>query len=372
MKVGILTSAYAPAPGGAANYTKLLATYLSENSAIQRVDVFTEAFPEQPKLYRSTSDKLRVHRIFPWRAGREQRDWRSYLAYAKQNVQLHRLRSWLPRDLDVLLVHAQFHYNPNLLERALRKLRDDSANTLQLILDVRDPLMPYAKRACIELYDDVICCSNNVFKHVRELSQKRAQLHLIPILFQPPILAEQEVDDICKKYGLLGKRYLIGTNGISLAKRVDMCLEVTQRLRAAEKDLFLVVAGRRRDWGSIFAKAQGDGALKYVGALPQRELVALVSRSQLHMNPSPIEGLPRASLEAMAVGTPVLLPPNVPEFMAHSPHFVAKKDLTELERQVRKILNRKNGETGYPVAIHYPEAVIPKYLKVFKSRGTMT
>lgn len=367
MNVAILTSAYAPAPGGAANYTKLLATHLAGDDAVGTVQVFTEAFPGEDTYTQTREGKLHIHRKFPYRAGREQRDWRSYVDYARQNLTLRNIDRWLPQDTDVLLVHAQLHYNPTLFQGALRHLRTRRGKKLRLVLDVRDPLMSSSNSRCLDLYDEVICCSHNVYDHLVSLRTTHKQLHIIPIPFQPVEVTPQYIDDICEKYGLSGKRYLIGTNGISIAKGIDLCLNVTHLLREKQQDLCLVVAGRKRDWGPKFARAEENGTLRYIGALPQRELIALVSGSQLHMNPSPIEGLPRASLEAMAAGVRVLLPANVPEFMAHCPSFVALDNSVEaLMPQVEAILGRSDYNTGYPVSDHYPESVIPEYIALFE------
>lgn len=370
MKAGILTSAYAPAPGGAASYARVLSTHLAKASEIDSVQVFTEKFPGEPEEYTSDDKKLFVHRRFPWRAGREVKDWRSYVHYARQNLAFSRIDRWLPGDIDVLLVHAHLHYHPNLLSSGLKKLRENRGKNIRLILDVRDPLMPPERKRCTELYDEIICCSGNCLSHLHDTLGIQQTAHLIPTPVEPVLLTSAEVDHVLEAHDLGETKYLFGTNGISFAKGVDLCLSVTERLRERDQDLIFVVAGRCRDWGEPFATAERLGILKYVGALPQRHILALAARSVMHLNPSPIEGLPRASLEAMAMGARVLLSPNVPEFEQQAPQLVARsQDPDDLADQVLDILRSPDKECPYPITRHYIENLIPAYLNVFSGKG---
>jgi len=366
LKVGILTPSYAPAPGGAANYYSLLAEKLARDPAIDSLEVVTERYPGQSLCSTACDGSLIVRRCFNYRAGRAVRDWRSYLDYANQCVSLSRVGNLFRSDLDVLLVHAQFHYNPTLLNRGIRALRRTRNKRIRLILDVRDPLMSPNKRSNADLYDDVICCSRNTLHHMKRVVGTSRPTHLIPIPFEPPQIDGNRESEVCQKYGLENQEFLLATNGMQRSKGVDLCLEVTRILQELWPGITLVVAGRRRDWSPEYETAQRRGLLKYIGMVPNRELLTLAAKSKLHINPSPIEGLPRASLEAIAVGAPVLLPPNVPEFEESVPELIAHSmNPKQLASQVAKILERRETAKAYPVDRHYFYNVLREYIDLF-------
>lgn len=366
LKIGVLTPSYAPAPGGAANYYSLLAEHLARDSANEFVEVVTEQYPGQSLRLVNHDGKLIVRRCFNYRAGRAVRDWRSYVDYASQCLSLSRVGNLLRPDLDVILVHAQFHYNPTLLNMGIRALRRTRNNRIRLILDVRDPLMSPNKISSADLYDDIICCSRNTLDHMKRVVGTSRPTHLIPIPFQPPQIDRNRENEVCRKYGLENKDFLLATNGMQRSKGVDLCLEVTRALQERWPGITLVVAGRRRDWDAKYETAQRRGLLRYIGMVPNRDLLTLAAKSKLHINPSPIEGLPRASLEAIAVGAPVLLPPNVPEFEESVPELIAHSiDLKKLAAQAARIIERGETAKAYPVERHYIHNVLREYIDLF-------
>lgn len=369
MKVGILTPGFAPAPGGAANYTRMLAVHLARDTRTRRVEVYTEQYPGEQKLFSGLDGKLVIHRLFGYRAGRDVRDWRSYLDYARQNLSFLRMHDWLATDLDVLLIHSQLHYNPTLLDAGLRRLRRARGAGLRLVMDVRDPLMPVSKKSSTELYDDIICCSLNTLGHMNEKVGTSRPTHLVPVPLEEVHMEDDEIKTALEKYGLAGRQFLLATNGMQRSKGIDLCLAVTRILRRQMPGLALVVAGRRRDWAPEYEAALAEGVLIYLGMIPNRELMAIAAGSTLHINPSPIEGLPRASLEALAVGAPVLLPPNVPEFEEYCPGLVARSaDLDVLARQITAIIGQTDPKESYPVDRHYIGNVLEDYLELFAGR----
>lgn len=366
LNVSIVTPVYAPAPGGGASYTKFLAEGLGRYHDMARISVFTERFPGQPNISRTLDGRVTVHRRFPWRAGRDQVDLRSYFDYAVQNVDFARIDDWLPSETNVLVVHSHHHYKPNLLCLGLQRLKAKRGSAVQLVLDVRDRLITTTMAPVQELYDNVICCSRNVEAHMRNLGERRP-LHHIPIIYDAPEPPAQEaVARTLQSLGLSGQRYLLSTSGIDLAKGVDELLACVRELRRRGEQAQLVVAGRKRDWARRHADAEAEGLMRHLGSLPQDEIFHLMAGSEIHLNLSTNEGLPRSSLEAIASGTRALLPPKVPEFAEYcAAHVAATNEPSKLADQVQLLLEQPKAAPAYPLALHSTSQTIPQYLKLF-------
>jgi len=367
INLSIITPVYPPAPGGAAAYTKHLAIGLSKSSSVEKIRIYTESFPSELSHTVSSANKVEVNRLFPCRAGRDTIDVKSYINYIQQNISFMRLASWLPASTNTLLVHSSFHYKLNLLGFGVQKLRKLCSGRIRIILDVRDPVMPPKCMTTLKLYDGVICCSGNVSQHIEQhIDASSPPLFLIPIILEvkKPSLSDIELT-LCK-YGLTSSPFILATNGISIAKKIDETIDLVRALRASGHDLRLVVIGRKRDWGARHDNAVLEGALIYLGSLPQNEVLALMAGSEIHVNLSPIESPSRASLEAIGVGTRALLPTNVPEFDETVPEFVAAVDSpNNLVTQVTRMLSLPKRPPPYPLERHLPDVVIPKYLEVF-------
>lgn len=363
--ISILTPVYTPAPGGGASYTKLLAEALENEPSIRHVTIFSERFPGEPDKKISHSGRIDLRRRFPFRAGRDRIDVRSYFDYIVQNIDFAAISDWLPHDTDVLLIHSSFHYKINFLGMGLRRLRAHRPN-IRIILDVRDRFMTATLASTQDLYDAIICCSLNVYDHMLQLGERRPLRH-IPILYQPPPApSNQLMTKSIETAGLQGKRYVLSTSGVEHKKGIDQLIACFRELRSRGEKLELVVAGRRRDWNNNHKEAASEGLFRYIGSLPPHQIFNLMSGSEMHINISAIEGLPRSSLEAIASGTRVLLPPNIPEFYQHCGlHVISSSHPTSLANQIQWLLQQQKAPPPYPLERHSIAEVIPQYLKLF-------
>jgi glycosyltransferase involved in cell wall biosynthesis len=367
MYIGIVTPVYVPAPGGGAEYTRLLAESLAAREDVQAVSVFTEAFPGMPSWERNSAGKIEVHRIFPYRAGRPRRDVSSFIDYGLQNIMFAQVSHWIPPELDVLLVHASLHYNPNLIGFGLDMLRRKRGGGLLLILDVRDPIMPRAAKRAVGRYDRLICCSQSGLMHLTGRLKVGKPVQLIPFPFERRVPNANCVATALRKHGLESVRFLLSTNGTSREKGAELCLHIAERLRARGHDLMLAIAGRRRNWNAIFGRAEAAGWLRHLGVLNRDELLALMMSCAIHLNPSAIESISRSSLEAISLGARVLLPSNTPEFDECASAFVTSSaDPGRLTDQVERILLAEKGQVNYPFQRHDPTRVAASYVELFK------
>jgi glycosyltransferase involved in cell wall biosynthesis len=92
-------------------------------------------------------------------------------------------------------------------------------------------------------------------------------------------------------------------------KGVDVALRALQRVRrhGLHVDLVVIGEGRMRPRLEKLCAALGlRGAVSFRGSLPREEVFAELRRSDVFLIPSRTEGLPRALIEAMALGLPAL------------------------------------------------------------------
>jgi len=238
----ILTPIYAPAVGGAAVYTKLLAHTLLDTGVAAQVTVLTERHPDRPDIETRPDARLRVHGIRPFRAGNPARQRTRHLRYLIGEAGHAALlrRAWQPDS--VLLVHASLHYHPTSLGAVLRALRQRKDRP-RLVADVRDPLLPPHAFGALAPYDAVIACGRRVRDHLAADSALAAKLAEIPV----PIRiggSPAAPTETAKRHGLALGRDLLWPHGILRRKNLDLALAAIRALRAqGQPGATLAIAG---------------------------------------------------------------------------------------------------------------------------------
>lgn len=361
----IITPAIKPAVGGSAIYTDILSKGLVETGIAEKVVVVSEKYTGEPNQEGGCDGRLVIRRVFPMRAALPKKTWTSYLKYAWQNLLFLKVPSLVKEyRITHVLIHSSFHYPPNLMGVAVNRLKHIGG--VRVISDVRDPKLPERHFERLHPYDDVICCSESVHLHLSKDPALSGKLVTIPICLSADKPTPEAIKECESRHGLVGKRYLFFASGFSKEKGIDSAIELVEKLRETGEDVVLVVAGKKRDWSDRHARAVASGHVVYVGMLGHGDVLALTAGSVLSLNLSRnIDGMPRVSLEAMAVGSKVLLPPGVPEFTAACPENVATDmDPARLAEQARGIIRSEDGSTGYDVGLHSPERVLRRYAEL--------
>ncbi len=351
-------------------YTKLLAQALAEDGA--DVVVATEAFPGTRKLekIRFGRGSVVLDRLFPMRAGRAELDWRSYVAYAWQNVLMLRLPGRLARavretgaDRAVVLMHSSFFYKPSLMPSVLERMRRQLPDATRLIVDVRDPRFDESLAPLFARFDAAIGCSRNNSERLRALLPDGVEVAHIPIPFEA---GEQPDDDevaaVLAQHGLDCVPYVLNPNGILEAKRYPEMLDAVRQVRRVpgHEDTVLVTIGRSRDWKERDDAAVAEGVLKYVGVVPNRTALALMKGAKTILILSLIEGMPRSALESLALEKPIVVPP-IAEFLEYIPASVVRgDDPGDIARHIIRISEQPAGER-YPLEAHSMVSVVVAY-----------
>lgn len=366
-ELAILTPLYEPAVGGAGVYYPLLARTLLDAGVAGRVTVDTEAHPGRPTIETAREGRLAVRRILPHRAGAPVRQCTRHVRYAVANVAYgHLLRRAWPAG-SALLVHASLHYPPGLLGPVAAGLAR-RRHRPRLVADARDPRLPHRRQKALAPYDRVIACGQGVAAHLGTMPVARGKIATIPVPIERPSQPAAPAET-ARRYGLRPGRDILWPHGVLWRKNLDRALTAVARARnQGAPDLRLAIVGGARDWNRRVSDAVDAGVAAYLGPIPPAAMPALDAAAAGVVDVAEVEGVPRAMLEAMAVGARVVLPPAVPEFAAQCPdHLAATGNPDQLARQLAQLATGRWSPAPYPLADHDADRLAPAYAQVLAS-----
>lgn len=185
----------------------------------------------------------------------------------------------------------------------------------------------------------------------------------IPIPFElPDPPAESVVKAASVRYSLNQGRFLFNPNGIKDDKGYPLLLETTRLLRSRPgyADVVLATAGRKRDWAARDDDAEREGVLRYLGVIPQEDVLALAKAAMLTAIVGENEGLPRAAIECLAVGGNIIVP-SIPEFLETMPAHIAVSGGPELLSRQIIDLTEHLGRPNYPIHLHDIKRLVAEY-----------
>lgn len=351
----VVTPSFHASAGGAAVYYGLLAGEMTRAG----FDVAVVSDREKAPLAGS------YHALFPRRCARERRPVRDVLAYGCQNLAYlalpHIVAASRPRTV---LLHTGFLNFPGLFPWTARRLRRVcSEHGIRLVADVRDRLLPPGTAAFLNQCDAVIACSRNVAQHLEALGVDPGRVTEIPVLQERLEIDAPTAEAILGRLELGRAPYIFYAGLVKEQKGIDLLVDAfLEHVHPQRPDCRLVVAGLLKTRNARLVRRLGAPGVLYAGALPRVEVLALMSRASVNACVSPSEGLPRAGLEALALGRPALLPDGVPEFREHCGGFVA--DGRSPRRVGEQLLDlvESGQRPRYPIQRHHPENVLPLYL----------
>ena len=152
---------------------------------------------------------------------------------------------------------------------------------------------------------------------VRILGVEESKVHVVYEAPSPrfqPLKSVAELDRVRRRYGL-PPRLILYVGTIEPRKNLVRLLEAFARLRASHGIAHSLVFVGRRGWKdeAVFAAVERlelGGHVRFLGYVPDGDLVALYNLADLVAFPSLYEGFGLPVLEAMACGTPVVTSPN--------------------------------------------------------------
>lgn len=367
----IVTPVFKPAPGGGAIYTDILSRALVDKG--YNVLVLTERYPGEPdnsEVYEKSGKVLQIRRIFPYRAGRAQKDWTSYLAYLRANISYFKLSSIIRSHLQKpgcgrarILVHSSLMYSFNLLEYLIGGLRLAGGPNARLYLDVRDPILPDKQLGILKKFDRVVTSSAGVAADLCSRSAESEKITSIPMPFERPTNpTEKEIRSTLSQYNLSEKKFLFNPNGIATRKHTHIIRDAIRVLRNDNRfrDVVQVTAGRDRDRTSQDSDAEKEGLSLYLGPIHQRDVLCLMKASLFTVILSKQEAISRAAVEALSVGGRVILP-DIIEFQRDcASHTIKSLSAAELAKMVSELVDSPMPDFDF--ANHMAPSFVPLYV----------
>ena len=365
MKVLILTPIFPPTTGGASTYYATLVREIFRQDKKITISVITERISGRAAVEKQHESRLSVFRVFPYRAGRHLGFLSKLWRYAIQNVQ-YLFLPWAAARLnaDLVIIHSSFHNHANLLHFIIPHI----LRRCPVIADVRDQQLPLVKFDQLNSYSAIICCSLNVMAHINQSPSLARKSTHIPVI-QTPISKERHSLNITlQKFKLLDKQFILFSGLLKEAKGVGSLLKAFEELQHRSIDVELILAGINKD-PVLEKKAMHISRVKLLGEVAREELLDLMSAARININPSSSEGMPRSSLEALALGASVLLPRGIPEFEISCPKFVIRStEHTDLADQIQSELLCSNTSAAYPISDHDGVAVSLRYISFFQTQ----
>ena len=152
------------------------------------------------------------------------------------------------------------------------------------------------------------------------------------------------------KWGLQGKEFVAFMGRIVPVKRLDLLIAAFAALAPRRPDAVLVLAGPDTECYAatlrqLMARLNlAPGRVIFTGMLEGAEKLALLNEADIFAMPSRTENFALAAVEAMAMGTPVIVSDGVkiaPDIHAAGAGLVIMPDAIALEEAITKLLDDK-------------------------------
>jgi glycosyltransferase involved in cell wall biosynthesis len=356
MRVLLVTPFYPPLQGGAATYSSIITNYFRDRHDLERLFVLTEQVSGVPRV--EHQGRVTVMRYLA------PRDSRPIM-----NSGFRRLTSlWgllqisvLVRRLRIDLIH--WHGSAVIW---IREIFSRQIKLCPVLLDIRDTLAPTSRLVGCDHY---IASSGNTLEYMLRGGIPAHLITYIPIPFIVPISpTTAEIRAVQRQYGLEeNKDYLLFVGALTEQKGILELLEGFKLFSNGRMgDINLVLAGPDRTGGQFAGLIGKSQTVHYLGRVPRNDVLALMRGARSVVLPAKGEALGRTILEAVALGIPVICPPNIPEFIDHCPDFV----LSEVSPQMIATKLREVLERGiipkYPFELHDSHKCLQQLMKVYQ------
>jgi glycosyltransferase involved in cell wall biosynthesis len=196
----------------------------------------------------------------------------------------------------------------------------------------------------------ILCTSRQEETSIKQLGY-RTPTAVIPIGIDWESLRRPGSAEILSAAGIdRDSRVVTFLGRVSRLKRVDLLVEAFKHIAATMPDARLVIAGPD-DGGFVheltrLAAYDGiRGRVSFVGPVVEEQKRALLQRSDVLVLPSPGEGFGLAAAEAMAVGCPVVVSPDVAlqDLVSESgAGLIAERDPSDIARAIGAILQDRS------------------------------
>lgn len=247
----------------------------------------------------------------------------------------------MPSVLGMFAIQSAKKYNKKVIVEMVACAWDGYMNHARIGGKILAPIMYLLTRKNIKKSQNVIYVTN-------EFLQRRYPNSHNNIGCSDVVIEEVNEEYIIKKKEYLKnvdcrKLKIVTVASVQLKyKGQEYVMKAISRLKKGGYDLqyFLIGGGDNTRLKKIAKKYDVEKNIKFMGSFPHNEIFSLLSEMDLYIQPSLQEGLPRAMIEAMSVGMPIIGSNvgGIPELIDKSCIF-KKKNVKEIVSMIKRIDN---------------------------------
>lgn len=247
----------------------------------------------------------------------------------------------MPSVLGMYAIQSAKKYNKKVIVEMVACAWDGYMNHARIGGKILAPIMYLLTRKNIKK-------SQNVIYVTSEFLQRRYPNSHNNIGCSDVVIEEVNEEYIIKKKEYLKnvdcrKLKIVTVASVQLKyKGQEYVMKAISKLKKGGYDLqyFLIGGGDNTRLKKIAKKYDVEKNIKFMGSFPHSEIFSLLSEMDLYIQPSLQEGLPRAMIEAMSVGMPIIGSNvgGIPELIDKSCIF-KKKNVKEIVSMIKRIDN---------------------------------
>lgn len=274
----------------------------------------------------------------------------------------HRLEQWV-LPLEIAFMNIDLLHSPDFVPPFWRSTR--SVITIHDLHFLRYPhfLTQDAARyygqidEAVRRTDHIIAVSESTRQDTMNLLGVSADR--ITVIYEAADPAFRPIDDprilaqVCEKYNLPA-RFILFVSTIEPRKNILTLLRAQRLLLDRHGPLAPLVIVGKRGWlfeevFSLLAELNLEQDVRFLGRVPQDDLVLLYNAATVHVHPAFYEGFGLPPLEAMTVGTPTIVSnvSSLPEVVGDAGWLVAPEDVEGWATAIGRLLADEDLRADY-------------------------
>ncbi len=192
--------------------------------------------------------------------------------------------------------------------------------------------------------NSIICVSNStrndLYKYVKHIN---AQINVIPLAANLPVIEQKTVRDVKEKFGVKGK-YLLFIGTLEPRKNITTLIKAYANSYKVNKEYQLVIVGKKgwyyHEIFDLLKSLELGNKVVLTGFVSSAEKFTLLSSCSLFIYPSIYEGFGLPVLEALGYGLPVITSnvSSLPEVVGDAAILINPSSVDELTHAIELCL----------------------------------
>ena len=359
----VLCPVYKPHSGGGAQYFPILISSILKFDYLKKLFLITE-YHSDCKLI-TVDNKLIILRILPQRDTVKNKNFIThYIFYFLSYLIIFIFIPFIVLFYKIHIIHFTRYLTAHFafLLKILKKIF-----SVKIILDLRTVVGNKKESQHLKKFkfvDKILSNSLSVKYQIDQINDLKEINHFLinPIIFRK----QKGRNDIVKSRqnnDLIKQKYLLFVGLINDRKSIIECVEAFNKIDKLIPEYKFVIIGRNNMGQKFLNLIKNNKSINYLGEEEHETVLDYIECSELILQPSKFEGIPRVSLESLNFNKKILLPSCVPEFSKY--YFFLPKEINS--EQISKSILKIIGQDKYPIydcnlhSLHNYRSLLNKY-----------